>query len=52
MIGTHYIVQDGGFSTPCWLWVRSTLPTGYGCLRRDGRTHYAHRWMYELRRDA
>lgn len=31
----------------CWLWTGSIAPTGYGLLRRDKRTQYAHRFMYE-----
>ena len=31
----------------CWLWVGATS-SGYGQLRWDGRTHYAHRVVYEL----
>lgn len=34
----------------CWLWVRSVLANGYGCLRRDGKTLYAHRVAWELYR--
>lgn len=36
-----------GYETPCWIWARAMLKTGYGALRRDGKTLRAHRWMYE-----
>jgi hypothetical protein len=33
--------------TGCWVWQRALSKNGYGSLRFDGRTQYAHRWMYE-----
>lgn len=31
----------------CWLWTGAKNPRGYGHFGRDGRTIYAHRWVYE-----
>lgn len=31
----------------CWIWLRSRGPTGYGCLRREGKTRIAHRFSFE-----
>ena len=42
----EYIEQDCGYNTPCWVWQRSTT-MGYGCLRIDNKTYYAHRVFYE-----
>src|SRR5229473_3522034 len=37
-------VLDNG----CWEWVGCLTPKGYGQLRSpEGRTRFAHRWMYE-----
>lgn len=38
-----YVVQESG----CWGWVGCRSRNGYGCLRHNGRTVYAHRAMYE-----
>jgi hypothetical protein len=42
----EYLEQDCGYTTPCWVWQRSTV-VGYGCLRIDNKTYYAHRTYYE-----
>jgi hypothetical protein len=42
-----YVVEDRGFATPCWVWARARYKTGYGALRRGGKSLRAHRWMYE-----
>ena len=34
-------------SSGCWLWTKSTV-TGYGCLRINSKTMYAHRLSFEL----
>jgi hypothetical protein len=34
----------------CWPWLASTLPSGYGQIRRGSTTAYAHRVAYELER--
>lgn len=31
----------------CILFTGHIRPNGYGSIRRDGRTQYAHRWHYE-----
>lgn len=45
--GPLYLVAEMGYETPCWIWQRALLRTGYGAVNRDGRTQRAHRWMYE-----
>ena len=35
-------------SSKCWMWRGAHLPRGYGRLRFDGLTRYAHRVSYEL----
>ena len=32
----------------CWIWTAMRLPNGYGYIRLNGGTGYAHRVMYEL----
>jgi hypothetical protein len=36
--------MDCGFTTPCWVWQRSTYRTGYGQIRGSSS---AHRYYYE-----
>lgn len=43
----YYAVRDCGFETPCWVWARATLKSGYGAVHRGGKSVRAHRWMYE-----
>lgn len=31
----------------CWLWVAGRSHNGYGSFWADGRSHAAHRWVYE-----
>ncbi len=46
--GVHYRVEDRGYDTPCWIWLRRTDPVwGYGSVRYDGRNHLAHRLSWE-----
>lgn len=45
--GPGYLVQDCGYTTPCWVWQRFINPGGYGMLKIDGRTKVAHRDSYE-----
>lgn len=45
-----YEVEDHGYATPCWIWQRSRVSTGYGMLRRDGKGILAHRAYYEAAR--
>ncbi len=45
-------------STGCWVWQGSIRTTRvhrggpYGCTSQDGKTQFAHRWMYERSRGA
>lgn len=34
----------------CWLWTAAAFVSGYGAVRFDGRTSYAHRVVYEHER--
>lgn len=46
----RYKVEDLGYKTPCWVWLRGTRPSNggeYGTLWRDGKRHMAHRYYYE-----
>lgn len=38
----HVSKTDG-----CWEWTGSTQGRGYGSFFADGRSHQAHRWIYE-----
>lgn len=46
----EYLPEDRGFSTPCWIWQRSTMKCGYGVRtsRASGEptTEMAHRMMW------
>jgi DNA-binding XRE family transcriptional regulator len=46
---THYRVEDRGFETPCWVWLRGTNGKGYGTVNFAGRVLGAHRvaWILE-----
>lgn len=39
-----------GFEAPCWVWVGSHIPEGYGALWVDGQQLGAHRVSWELHR--
>ncbi len=45
-----YRVEDMGYATPCWVWIRSRHHiSGYGQYKPVGRgSIVAHRYMYEL----
>lgn len=43
----EYKEQDRGHVTPCWVWQRSILNTGYGQTSVAGRMEKAHRAVYE-----
>lgn len=32
----------------CWIWQRSTLKAGYGCIRVEGKTRTVHSVAFEL----
>ena len=42
--GTHYRVEDRGYATPCWMWLRRVDKDGYGKIGDNGS---AHRRAYE-----
>lgn len=42
-----YEIRDGGFETPCWMWLYKANSSGYGRVSVDGRRDYAHRVFYE-----
>jgi hypothetical protein len=39
--------EDRGHDTPCWTWLGSKSPNGYGLFTEDGRRTTAHRIAYE-----
>lgn len=48
----QYIVEDRGYSSPCWVWQRATATNGYGTIvvkQPDGSREWkrAHRHFYE-----
>ena len=47
---THWREEDRGFATPCWVWNGVILATGYGAVKRYGKTRNAHRFTYEQHR--
>lgn len=50
----HYIEEDHGFSTPCWIWQRARDRHGYGVMwvRAGRRTRRSHRVYFETARGA
>jgi hypothetical protein len=43
-----YIVEDRGFTSPCWMWQGVIAGgTGYGQVGDGGKTIGAHRWYYQ-----
>jgi hypothetical protein len=40
-----YVEDENG----CWIWQLSLDQRGYGRVHRDGRSRFAHRWMWEQR---
>jgi hypothetical protein len=42
-----YVVEDRGYTTPCWVWQRYVSTNGYGMTWVDGRKVSAHRAAYE-----
>lgn len=38
---------DRGHGSDCWIFGGHLHHTGYGMLRRSGKTYWAHRWFYE-----
>lgn len=46
------LVEDRGYTTPCWVWQRSIHQEGYGLVAVKGRTQLAHRVVYERAKGA
>lgn len=42
-------IEDCGYNTPCWVWIRTTLNKGYGQVKVKGRNTVAHRAVWEER---
>ena len=42
-----YVVEENGWKTPCWLWLRPLAKGGYGRIYIGGKSVYAHRYFYE-----
>ena len=36
------------FTDTCWLWTSTTTPLGYSRFSFEGKSVYAHRWVYEF----
>jgi len=43
----HYVVQDCGYETPCWVWQGAQNSRGYGRLVDGDRFRFAHRVYWE-----
>lgn len=43
----YYQIEDLGFDTPCWVWRSTRNSQGYGVVRRGGKNHLAHRFVYQ-----
>lgn len=43
-------VTENGVAAGCWLWTAARRYDGYGIYGIQGKTHYAHRWAFELLR--
>jgi hypothetical protein len=45
----HYVIEDHGHTTPCWVWQGALAcgRSGYGRLNVGGRLVPAHRYYYE-----
>lgn len=46
VLGTQIGVQDRGYRTPCWIWLRSLDKAGYGYASFAGEHIYLHRWTF------
>src|SRR5258707_3452274 len=38
----YYSAEDRGYATACWVWTRAPLKSGYGAVRRSGKTLRGH----------
>lgn len=45
--GSDYRIEDRGYETPCWIWLRGIHHKGYGLVCINGRQQLAHRFAYE-----
>jgi hypothetical protein len=45
--GADYVAEDRGHDTPCWVWLKSRTPKGYGFMLRGERRHVAHVFYWE-----
>lgn len=43
----EYVIEDRGYTSPCWIWQRAIGSEGYGNRTEGRRTYKAHRWAYE-----
>lgn len=43
----EYAIEDRGFDTPCWVWLKSKKPSGHGQVMKNGTPVLAHRYYYE-----
>ena len=48
-----FVLEDRGYKTPCWIWIRHIQKGGYGllsswCKNPLGGSRYAHRYFYAL----
>lgn len=51
--GAEYVVEDRGYTTPCWIWQQAIhKQTGYGLSSAHGVNIWAHRMMYERHHGA
>lgn len=48
MIDVRFWAKVVEAESGCWEWIGYRNSAGYGRLTRDKRTHYAHRFAYEL----
>ena len=43
----EYVEEDRGYTSPCWIWQRSTTSDGYGSKWVNGSCVGAHRFIYQ-----
>jgi hypothetical protein len=46
--GSDYRVEDRGYKTPCWAWLRHLTKRGYPHVSTPNGPLCAHRWTYEM----
>jgi hypothetical protein len=47
LIRAHVTLEERGFSSPCWMWQRHIMATGYGQISIGKRRILSHRFSYE-----